>query len=258
MPPLHELQADFRCALIERNPTAILPAILGGEIPAAARLQIYQNHVRITLTDALKAVYPAVCCLVDERFFAYACSAYIREQPPEGPCLFEYGESFPEFLERFPPCRGLPWLKDVARFEWAVNAVLHADDAPPLDLRALAAVAPEDHPRLVLRFQPACRLLASRFPVDRIWRANRSGAEPETVDLDEGEVMLEVRRLDDDVLYSRLDRGSFVFRYALRAGGTLERASAAALRIDDRFHLAGALGALLGEGVLTGFTLIRP
>jgi hypothetical protein len=255
MPLLREVQAAFRRALIERDATAILPHIEGDAIPAGARLQIYQNHVRITLTEALKANYPVVCRLVDERFFAYAASVYIAGHPPEGPCLFEYGDTLPDFLERFPPCGGLPWLGDVARLERAINAVLNADDAPLLDPAALAAVPAEDHPRLVLRFQPACRLLVSRFPVDRIWQANQPGNQAETVDLDAWEVMLEVRRLGEEVVFRRLDPPTFVFRYVLRAGGTLERAAAAALRVEPGFELVGALGALLAERVLTSFTL---
>jgi hypothetical protein len=255
MASLREVQAGFRRALLERDASAILPAILEDAIRPAARLQIYQNHVRITLTEALKANYPVVCRLVDERFFAYAASVYIAEHPPEGPCLFEYGATLPEFLECFPPCRGLPWLGDVARFERAINAVLNADDAPPLEPAALAGVPVEHHPRLVLHFQPACRLLISRFPVDRIWQAHQPGTEAETVDLDAGEVMLEVRRLGDEVLFRRLDPPTFVFRYVLRAGGRLERAAAAALRVEPGVELVGALGALLAEGVLTSFNL---
>jgi hypothetical protein len=255
MASLREVQEGLRRALLERDASAILPHIVDDQIPAGARLQIYQNHVRITLTEALKASYPVVCRLVDERFFAYACSVYIAEHPPEGPCLFEYGDTLPEFLERFPPCRGLPWLGDVARFERAINAVLNADDAPSLDPAALAAVPVEHHGRLVLRFHPACRLLISRFPIDHIWQAGQPGAEGKSVDPCEGEVMLEVRRLGDEVVFRRLDPPAFVFCYVLRAGGTLERAASAALRTDPGFDLVGALGAPLGEGVLTSFTL---
>ena len=258
MPPLPELQASFRTALLDGDPAVALEAIERDNLAPDARLQIYRNHVFITLTDALQAIYPIVCRLVDERFFAYACHSYIREQPPAAPCLFEYGASLPDFLGTFPPCRDLPWLADVARFEWAINAALHADDAPALDPQRLAGIAPEYLGWLRLDLQPFLRLLASPWPVDRIWQAHQAGAEPDHLSLDAEAVWLEVRRLGDDVVFRRLDQPTFAFRRALVDGQTLEAAAQAALEIAPDFDLTGALGALLSEGVLTGFALLSP
>ena len=119
--------------------------MLGGDAGAAAReieadglapearLEIYRHHVLTTLTSALEATFPVVCRLVDRRFFAYAADRYLRAHPPTGPCLFEYGDSFPDFLAAFPPCRDLAYLPDVARLEWAMNAALHAADVDAID-----------------------------------------------------------------------------------------------------------------------------
>ena len=72
------------------------------------------------LIDALD-VDDLVCRLVDKDFFAYAAYKYLREHPPHSRCLVEYGADFADFLARFAPCQDLPYLADVARFEWALN-----------------------------------------------------------------------------------------------------------------------------------------
>ena len=36
------------------------------------------------------------------RFFGFAADRYIHDHLPAGPCLFEYGATFPDFLAGFP------------------------------------------------------------------------------------------------------------------------------------------------------------
>jgi hypothetical protein len=147
------------------------------------------------------------------------------------------------------------YLPDVARLEWALTRAESAPDAAPLDARALAAVDRPDAPRLRFGFDPSYALLRSPWPLDRIWRANQPGADPEaTVDLASGGVALEVRRVGDEAIFRPLDPATFAFRSALAAGDTLADAAAAALRLEEAFDLGHALRSLLDEGVLTTFT----
>ena len=89
-----------------------------------------------------------------------------------------------------------------------------------------------------------------------MWQANQPGADPEgSVDLTAGGVMLEIRRQDDAVSLRRLDSTAFEFRAALGQGVTLEMAADAALAEDPAFDLTTAFRTLLGEALLTGFTL---
>src|SRR5258708_8168703 len=104
-------------AVLGQDEQSIVDAILGDGIAPAARLQIYRHHYETSLAEALEAIYPVVCRLVDERFFAFATHEYIKSSPPRRVCLHEYGAEFPDFLGGFPPCRHLAYLPDVARLE---------------------------------------------------------------------------------------------------------------------------------------------
>lgn len=248
MSSLRELQGDLRRALLGRGDAPAAAAVVGDGLGAEARLEIYRNHVFTTLTQALQATFPVVCRLVDARFFAYAADRYIRQDPPSGPCLFEYGATFPAFLARFPPCRDLSYLADVARLEWAMNCALHAPDHVPLDRAAIEARAVEISGDEVFSLDPSLALVTSSWPIDRIWRANQPEADADaTVELSGDEARLEVRRLGADVVFRALDPGVFTFRQALAEGRRLAEAVGHALAADAAFDLPGALAAIIQE-----------
>ena len=257
MAALRELQAAIGAAMLGGDASAAGREIEPDGLAPEARLEIYRHHVLTTLTSALEATFPVICRLVDRRFFAYAADSYLRAHPPTGPCLFEYGDSFPDFLAAFPPCRDLAYLPDVARLEWAMNAALHAPDVDAMDPACLAHIAAEDTPRLTFAVDPSVSYLESPWPVEQIWRANQDedSAPSDPIDLASGGVRLEVRRAGDVVSMSPLAAADYALRTALARGGTLEDATAAALGVDPHFDLTAALHALLGERIFTGFAV---
>src|SRR6267378_1782760 len=189
---LSELQTAFRRALLEEDAPAsraLSLEISAGDLTVAERLAVYRNNVFASLTDALKETFPVICRLVDDRFFSYAAHEFIASHPPQRPALMEYGGAFPDFLGQFPPCGELVYLADVARFEWLMNLAAYAADAEPAAPECLAGIAPNDAARLSFRLHPSYSYLASRWPIARIWRANRSDSSSETtIDLASGGV----------------------------------------------------------------------
>lgn len=176
---LLERQRELRAALLGGDDSRAAAAVAPDGLTSEGRLAIYRHHVLSTLTAVLVDTFPVVRRLVDPRFFGYAADAFIRRHPPAGPCLFEFGAAFADFLADFPPCRDLPYLPDVARLEWALEAAYHDED-------------------------PAPRQLESRYPIDAIWHANQPGADPDTVvHLDAGLFRLEIRREATDVIFTR-------------------------------------------------------
>jgi hypothetical protein len=246
---LCDLQRAMGRSVLGHDAAALADAIVGNGIAPESRLRIYRHHYDISLTEALKGIYPAVCRLVDERFFGYAAHEYIQAHPPRRPCLHEYGESFAEFLVGFPPCRALAYLADMARLEWRINASLHAPAEPSLAPDAFRNLTMGDYPRLVFRLLPSLGYLESPWPIDRIW----SGQEA-AVQLTEGGCRLEIRQCGEEIVFARLDQPSFALRRALAAGDRLENALAAALTADPLFDPALALRQFLAEGLATGFS----
>ena len=252
MSTLRELQHDVRDALLG-SAEATVGEIAGDGVTPAARLAVYRHHVLTSLTAALEATFPVVVRLVDQRFFRYAGDAYVRAEPPAGPCLFEYGATFPDFLAAFPACRQLAYLPDVARLEWAMNVALHAADTGVLNTETARALPAGTLESARLALHPSVTLLASPWPVDALWRANQPGGDG-VVDLDAGAVDLQIWRRGDDVAFRALAPAATAFRRALADGGTLTVAARAALDAEPGADLAALLREALDDEVLLDCT----
>jgi len=255
MSTLRELQMQLRQAVLGGDTAEIVAAIRGDGLDPAARIGIYRNHAFATLGASLQGTFPVVCRLVDERFFAYATYEYLREHPPHSRCLIEYGADFADFLADFEPCKALPYLADVARFEWALNIAASVREAAPLEPQALAAVPANDAAYVALRLQPSLSYLTSPWPIDAIWQANQENEVP-PVDLASGSARLEICRAGDAVAWLRLDPATFAFRTALADGLVLAAAMAAATLQDPAFDLAAAVQHIFAKGLAVGYCLL--
>lgn len=251
MPSLEAVQRALATAIVERRPAAAAAHVIDDAPGAAARLAIYANHFRITLTDALAATYPVIKRLVGADFFAFAAGRFIARQPPREPRVFAYGDGFADFLAALPEAAQLVYLADVARLEWALNAAYFAADAPSLDAATLSNLPASVAVELSVALHPACALIRSPFPIDRIWRLNQDDAwAGATIDLNEGGASLLVHRDGDDVGWLTLDAGAFAFARTLADGRSLRAAAEAALTADPRFDPTALLATLIEAGAL--------
>src|SRR2546427_2606734 len=152
MPALLGLHRAFAASMRHEEADAVCAAVVADGFAAAERLRIYPTPCRSTLIEALRMTYPAVERLVGRDFFDMAAARYAGTHPPQSGYLNEYGGEFPEFLAAFGPASELPYLADVARFEWALGVAANAADAPVLDPLTVAAGDPQGHAGL--RFEP--------------------------------------------------------------------------------------------------------
>jgi hypothetical protein len=197
----------------------------------------------VTLTAALKATFPVVCRLVDDRFFEYAANEFMRHNLPTSPCLAEYGADFPDFLVSFPPAGSVDYLADVARLEWSVGRVLRAPcPEVPIPLATLLSVQ-GDPAQIRLRTAAAMAYVGSSYPIDRIWRLNQPGVAAMEIVLERTGVYLELSGADG-LRITRLPAVDWTFRSRIADGATLGTAAEAALAVGPDFDLAAALAAL--------------
>ena len=255
---LRDLQAAMAASVLRQADAPLAGVVRTDGLAVEQRLQVYRNNTLISLTAALKETFPTVCQLVDEKFFRYAAHDFIRQHPPRAPRLSEYGAEFADFLAAFEPARNLRYLPDVARLEWAVNLAFHAPDAPALDPARIAAVPIDDYAALMFTLHPAGQLLASAYPVERIWAAHQPGGTLDGgIDLDAGGCRLLIDRRRGEIRILSLDPAGFAFLSTLAAGRTLQDAFEAAGAADQAFDLTAALAVHLTRGTFTDFTSCR-
>lgn len=255
MDTLQRLQHDFSRAMFGAPPSGLPAAIRAGRLSAGQRLAIYRNNVFASLRDALRAVYPVVERLVGTEFFDHAANGFIRECPSVSGDIEDYGEAFAAFLARFPGAEALPYLPDTARLEWACHVVFHAADPAPLALEKLAGIPAEGYGQLRFRLHPASALLASDYPVQRIWETNQPDYRgDETVDLSVGGVKLLLLRRRFEVEMRPLGAGEFAMLTGFAAGRTMAEAFDAALATDAAFDLDAFLALHVAGGTMVDFS----
>jgi hypothetical protein len=239
---LRDLQAAFAAHLSGEDQPA-----LGAELlPAAQRLHIHRHHVLDSLASALAATFPTVQAVVGAEFFRSLARAFVGRSLPTQPVLAEYGSGFPDFVAGHAAGRDLPYLADVARLDWALNLAFHARAGRRLAAADLAALPADRLPSLRLGLAPGTVLVASPYPLDRIWTASQPGAAADPVDLSAGGVRLLVLRRPDDAAFVSLSAGEAAFVAGLGEGLSLEEAAG---RTEPGFDLSACFARLLGLGV---------
>src|SRR5439155_25919769 len=252
MQSLREIQRRFVEAVF--SPESSIDFVAGSPASARDRTAIYRRTIFTNYHNALSATYPVVKRLTGAPFFHTAVDAFAHAYPSHSGDLNSYGDALGEFLATYPPAADLPYLADVARLEWAIDEAPRAGEAscaPESVLAALAVAPPHRLPALRLRLEPSCRLVASPFPILRIWQTNQPGySGDDRVMLDEGSDAMLIRRGDNGISLERLTAGDHAWLAALAAGGTLGTAIEAAQGADATFDLGVTLREQIAAGTI--------
>jgi hypothetical protein len=235
---LAELQRSFCDGLrTSEVPDRALLNQLQDEELALQKFQVYRNNFIVLNGEALADMYPVIKRLLGDEAFRTLATAYVRQYPPKQRTLLLYGDTFAEFLTSIPELSGLPYLGDVARLEFAWTATYHAANAEPLAPDQIAVLSERSFINLQLQPHPSLHLLASDYPVHRIWSVNQSNDRDEEISLDEGPCRLVVIRPDKEVEVRSVTSGEFEFLKKIRASATIGEAFEQALLTDRDFDL---------------------
>lgn len=227
MPALLEQQRAFAAALLDAS-------------AADPRLRVYRANVFGNWSAALAGAYPIVHAIVGPAFFEMLARDYAQASPSPSGDLHEFGAQLAAFLDGYPQAGDLPYLADVARMEWLAHLAHYAADAPAFDLSRPTEA----------RLAPACALLVSDWPLQRIWEAHQEGGDPGTVDLGAGPDCILVHRPGWRVEVCSLRPGDYRFLERLRAGEPLGAALEAAVDADAAFVPRVAFAAWVQAGVI--------
>lgn len=256
--PQADQQADFAASVLDVA-RPIPNAVTSYSTPhPVQRFAIYRNNVYAGLTGTLRSRFPVVARLVGDEFFAAASRMFVEAHPPASPVLITYGAEFPRFLTNFEAAADVPYLPDVARFEWLQAEAYHSADAEPLSAEALAALPFNEAEHLVLDPHPAVRVLASPYPVFSIWRTNTHDEDVTPIDASAGGEAVLITRPHLDVELRKIPHGLAALVTAISAQTPLLAAAQQALTTDPAFNLEHGLAALIETGAITGFHTAPP
>jgi uncharacterized protein len=220
------------------------------EAGADARYAVYRGNVRANCGKALAGAYPIVRKIVGDSFFEALAARFIAEHPSASGDLNQYGAEMAAFLGVFEPVLDLPYLADVARMEWLAHRAYFAGDTADFHAQRLAALAGEAE-RLYATLAASCGLLASDWPLGRIWTVHQDDYSGSVdVDLCRGGERILVHRPHWGCLVQALAPGDFAFLSSCAAGAELGCALEAACAADADFQPGQALARWIDARVI--------
>ncbi len=253
--PLHELQQSFLNAFNDDDNTDFVDEVVNaGTLSAEQRLQVYKDSITASLVNTLAEIYPVCLRLVGEEYFHAMANIYVKQTPSYSPDLGDYGETFAKFIDHFPPAQQLPYFGDTARLEWAWHRAFNGPDAQELDFTALSAVHEKIGEAISFTLPENSTLLASDFPIDRIWETNQPNfTGDDIVNLDNNAVRLIVWRKQLNVLIEQLTRDEWFLLTMFANGLNLTEVFQHAAQHKIKLDIVAQLPRLAERGWLSGF-----
>jgi hypothetical protein len=251
---LAETQLRFRNAVVraDRQHVASLASLLVGGGRPEKRLVVHQRNYRQSLVDALLIKFPATGWLLGTQRLAEAAIRFIREYPPQAPCIAEFGAGFPDFLSQCPQSMRAPYAREFAELEWYIGKVAIAVSGVPVTVEEFSYIDADALPDTLLELQPGLHYLSASWPVDELMKLYLSENVPDRFELLPAKVHIEVRGARGEFNLSRLDPAEAAFRKAISEGCSIVNAAGAALEVSAGFDPGSALIALIAAGLVTG------
>lgn len=199
------------------SPAARAPGPTGAAAWPGPRGEVHRDNCREARLGALSQIYPAVRRILGPDCFRAWAAEFTASRPSSNADLNRDGCELPAWLRsqwRRNRRYGLDYLPDLARLEWTVNEACYAADAPGIETPMRDGQG--------FRLAPSLGLLASRFPVDQIWRLNVGDATADAVDPVTGRQHLTVWRVGRAVEVERVSKMMFDALRRLRRDSRLE------------------------------------
>lgn len=182
---LEQLQQDFIAAIFNTDRTSAVEHVKGDDrLNANQRLNIYRGSVHGILTQSLGETFPVCKQLLGEEFFDKMCDRFIDQYPPSTPFFSHFGNNLALFLSEFEPVNNLPFIPDVAAFEWSRHELWRQKVNDPFDFSQIANLTEEQQARLLFTLSPSLHLFQSEYRIDLIWFAHQDNSDIALEDID--------------------------------------------------------------------------
>ena len=171
---LAELQSNFIATLKQRELTSFAIDLVSTDVSAAERMNIYANHLGLTLRELLTAAYPKLALQLGETEFTRLCVRYCRQRPMAEPEAWRFGEGFADVMQQDDALVTQLPLIDLARIERASLCCFYAAELMPLAADALTELDVEALCKVRFELQPSVQLLVVDSQALGYWRQTQN------------------------------------------------------------------------------------
>ena len=175
---LKDLQDRFQRGLLAGDDTVLAEIKDSDREDRTILFGVYRNAYVLRLMEVLGEDYEQLHAYVGDATFATLTRAYIAAYPSDRRSARDFGRHMPRFLREAQPYAKHKELAEIAAIEKALGDAFDGPDAEPLTMERLAALAPEDWPRLVFAPHPTAIRLTFRTSAADLWTALHGETTP--------------------------------------------------------------------------------
>ncbi|HVJ90563.1 MAG TPA: putative DNA-binding domain-containing protein, partial [Labilithrix sp.] len=146
----------------------------GAAIDALGAIGVYHYAYHARLVECLVDDYPALAHALGHERFESLAREYIARHPSRSPNLNAYGQHMATFCSERSEGDARFWA-DLARLEWALVEMIHAEDAEPLAADELSRIEPAAWASARLLPSDTLRVLRFSYPVNAFYKAFKYG-----------------------------------------------------------------------------------
>lgn len=189
------------------------------------RWHVYATGYLARLVEAVQNDYPAARRILGEGAFRSLVARYARTCPPRSYDIGRAGDRLAGFLKTDPLTETLPFLPDLARFEWALAEAFVAADDLPLSWDEIASLPPDAVADMPLALHPSVAVVRSQWPLFELRDCQDLPDEAVAIPVQGRPIDALVYRRGLDVARRALADGEAELLMRISAGATLARLS---------------------------------
>jgi hypothetical protein len=139
-----------------------------GELTSMRVLKVYKDDYFARLSEALGSTFETTWEVIGDDAFFKACEEYIMQNPSSFYSLGNYGEHFSSFLQREGYDSDIPFVSELAEFEWSFWKIFHSSFLPErISSQAIQVSMQED---LSFDFSPEMRIFSFKNSIGKLWK----------------------------------------------------------------------------------------
>jgi hypothetical protein len=254
MSDLAKMQRDF-CQSVRGHGTADFKKyIKPTTIEQDTSLAIYYNNIFSVHAKALENDYPLVFKIIRQnKGHETACTlvqAYVEVSLPCTGSLDDWGGGFARFIQSYQPMALIPYLREIAQYEWAKQDAYISEEKPLLTLEEMQKYTACDTKKTSFSFQNSCQLIAFSHPLEQIIADLQDGKVLEEVLPYQGSSYVLIFKHNGIIKVNWLPPSLFVFLNRLKEGQDIDVAFAAAQVLEPDFDVQAAFVFLFTHPIL--------
>lgn len=164
---LKNWQVYFFSYILNIEQNFLSSAVSMNELSVQSCADIYKRGYNARLIENLGDIYSATWWVLGDEDFLMLADEFVRNIPSRSFDLSDYGQEFSDFLKGSPIIGEIPFISDLARFEWNFKSLFHSSDVPAAE-NIFNLIG--SNPDLKIQLLPSTILWQSDFAIYEIWK----------------------------------------------------------------------------------------